>query len=163
MHIGANNSNIAGAPFRVYNDGYFVATKADITGNITATSGTFTGTIKGSSIIGGFISGGTIKGGYISGGTISGAVITGGSISGTTISASGYVNCEGITIGGEKYVAASQQVVTFVSRADPVTFYAYKDDSTKARNKYSITGFNTPANGASPIVYHDIKFLGRVS
>lgn len=163
MHIGANNSNIAGAPFRVYDDGYLVATNANITGNITATSGTFTGTITGSKIIGGSISGGTISGGYISGSTISGAVITGGSISGTTISASGYVNCEGITIGGEKYVAAGQQVVTFVSRAEPVTFYAYKDDSTEKRNKYSITGFNKCANDASPIVYHDLKFLGRVS
>lgn len=162
MHIGANNSNIGGAPFRVYDDGYFVATNANITGNITATRGTFTGTISGSKISGSEISGGSIKGGYISGGTISGAYISGGSISGTTISAEGLVECGGIKIGGDKYYAAGLQVVTHVSRADPITFYAYKNSSTKEREKYSITGFPKVANNGSPITYHDILFLGRV-
>lgn len=108
MHIGANNSNIAGAPFRVYDDGYFVATNANITGSITATSGTFTGTITGSSIIGGTITGGTIKGGYISGGTISGASIEGGHISGSTISG-GTLSGSTIILDGHEF----NRTVTF--------------------------------------------------
>lgn len=162
MHIGEDNSNIGGAPFRVYDDGYFVASKANITGSITATSGTFTGTVSGSKISGSEISGGTIKGGTIKGGTISGASISGGSISGTTISASGLVECGGINIGGDKYVAASQQVVTHVSRAPALSFYAYKNSTTKEREKYSIIGFSKVANDASPVTYHDILFLGRI-
>lgn len=43
LHAGANSSNIGGAPFRVLNDGTVYATKANITGAITATSGTIAG------------------------------------------------------------------------------------------------------------------------
>lgn len=162
MHIGEDNSNIGGAPFRVYDDGYFVASKANITGSITATSGTFTGEISGSEISGSKISGGTIKGGYISGGIIDGAYISGGTISGTTISAEGLVKCGGINIGGDKYVAAGLQVVTSVLRAPALSFYAYKNSTTTTREQYTITGFSQPANNGSPVIYHDILFLGRV-
>lgn len=41
IHAGANQSNIGGAPFRVYHDGTLVATSATITGTINATSGSF--------------------------------------------------------------------------------------------------------------------------
>ena len=43
LHAGANTSNIGGAPFRVLNDGTVYATKANITGAITATSGKIAG------------------------------------------------------------------------------------------------------------------------
>lgn len=43
LHAGANSSNIGGAPFRVLTDGTVYATKANITGAITATSGKIAG------------------------------------------------------------------------------------------------------------------------
>lgn len=44
---GASTENRATAPFRVLQDGSFVATKATIEGKIIATSGEFSGTLKG--------------------------------------------------------------------------------------------------------------------
>lgn len=46
---GASKANRFTAPYRVLQDGSFVATKADIKGKITATSGSFTGEIYASS------------------------------------------------------------------------------------------------------------------
>ena len=61
--------------------------------NITANSGTFSGTINasggtitGNMTVTGTLSGGTISGSAISGGTISGSAISGGSLSGSSIS-----------------------------------------------------------------------------
>jgi hypothetical protein len=45
LWAGASKENMATAPFRVMQDGSFVAGKADITGKIIATSGEFTGKI----------------------------------------------------------------------------------------------------------------------
>lgn len=59
FHAGANSSGIGSAPFRVYHDGSVTATKATISGKITATDGTFdnveiknTCTVAGESISG---------------------------------------------------------------------------------------------------------------
>lgn len=45
FHAGGNTAHIGSAPFRIYHDGSFVATNANITGTIHATSGSFHGTI----------------------------------------------------------------------------------------------------------------------
>lgn len=57
LHAGANYLNISSAPFKVYQNGNVVAnnikaSNADITGKVTATSGSFTGEIKASKIEG---------------------------------------------------------------------------------------------------------------
>ena len=45
IHAGANQSNIGSAPFRVYHDGSLYATNATIIGTVTATAGSFSGTV----------------------------------------------------------------------------------------------------------------------
>lgn len=49
FHAGGNTSHIGSAPFRVYHDGSFVATNANIEGVIKATDGSFQGTINATS------------------------------------------------------------------------------------------------------------------
>ena len=49
FHAGGNTSHIGSAPFRVYHDGSFVATNANIEGVIKATNGSFQGTINATS------------------------------------------------------------------------------------------------------------------
>lgn len=72
FHAGGNTAHIGSAPFRIYHDGSFVATNADITGTINATSGSFRGTI------------------YATGGSFSGEVnATSGSFSGEVNATSG--------------------------------------------------------------------------
>ena len=98
-------SNTAGsAPFRVGHDGSLIATSADISGTITATSGTFqnctitnscsvpastvSGTLASNNIpnlSASKITSGTMSGSRISGGTISGSNVDGVSISGDII------------------------------------------------------------------------------
>ena len=73
----AGHATPASAPFRVDKAGKVYATNADIKGKVTATSGTFTGTITGA--------------------TITGATINGGSINGTTGSFSGKIFANKIT------------------------------------------------------------------
>ena len=58
LHAGANSSNIGGAPFRVLTDGTLYATKANITGAISATTISCTnGTFAGWSVSGSGLSG----------------------------------------------------------------------------------------------------------
>ena len=78
--------------FYVAPDGRLYATKASIVGSITATSGTFKGTVSASTITGSTISGGTIKGASISGGSIT---------SNTTINVS-----TNLTIGNSIYIGS---------------------------------------------------------
>ena len=66
-------------------DGSLTGSNVNLTGAINATSGTFKGTITGSTINGNTITGGTIKSATISGNTISGNTISGGTISGASI------------------------------------------------------------------------------
>ena len=73
ISIGSSSS---GVQAQITSDGKLTATGAVITGEINATSGTFTGTVSGSTITGGTISGATINGNTIIGGSISGATIT---------------------------------------------------------------------------------------
>ena len=49
FHAGGNTAHIGSAPFRVYHDGSFVATNANIEGTIKATDGSFQGTINATS------------------------------------------------------------------------------------------------------------------
>ena len=58
----AGHSTPGSAPFRVDKYGKLYASNADIRGRITATSGTFTGTVSGSTVTGSTINGGTING-----------------------------------------------------------------------------------------------------
>ena len=82
---GTNSDNYT-YPFVLTSDGTVTATKANISGTISASS------ISGGSISGSTISGSTINGGWINGGTISG-----GWISGTEVNASRFA------IGGTYY------------------------------------------------------------
>lgn len=66
LGIWAGNATYANAPFRVSMAGKLVAADADITGSITATSGT----IGGWGIDSGYLFGGTLLGGTIRGGEI---------------------------------------------------------------------------------------------
>jgi len=72
FHVDANgnmwlgNASYASAPFKVSSSGALTATGVTVSGEINASSGTFTGTITAS--------------GTISGGTISGATVTGGTV-----------------------------------------------------------------------------------
>lgn len=136
LHIGANNSNIGGAPFRVYDDGYLVATNAYIQGNgtfsgtIYATNGTFSGTITGS----------TIRGNTISGGTISGTTISGGSISGASISASGYVSCSGLKVGNVEYgIKSTERFVHYDNFGPLPSFVTDVDFSKKTVSRSTVT------------------------
>ncbi|MDE7061948.1 MAG: hypothetical protein K2O73_01720, partial [Lachnospiraceae bacterium] len=49
FHAGGNTAHIGSAPFRVYHDGSFVATNANIEGTIKASDGSFQGTINATS------------------------------------------------------------------------------------------------------------------
>lgn len=72
-------------------DGFSIGNKfkVDANGKLTATSGTFSGSISGSSVTTTTtITGGTIIGSSISGGNITGGTISGGSINGASITAS---------------------------------------------------------------------------
>lgn len=73
------------------------------TGRMTASQGSFSGTVTASALNGNTITGGTISGNLISGGTITGAVFSGGTVSQGTISAatiSGGTILAGLFSGG---------------------------------------------------------------
>lgn len=76
---GSTLSGIDTAPFRVTQGGALVATNATITGNITATSGSISGSLVSSGINAGNITAGTLNADRISGGSISASSITGSS------------------------------------------------------------------------------------
>lgn len=81
------SSEIDNGKFYVDKDGNLTATSATITGEINATSGTFSGTITAS----GTISGGTISGATVSGSTISGGTIKIGNITLSSSDGVGYL------------------------------------------------------------------------
>ena len=120
-------------------DGSLTGSNVNLTGAINATSGTFKGTITGSTINGNTITGGTIKsatisgntisGNTISGGTISGASITGGSItSGTTINVT-----TNLTVGNNIYVGSYSDRNT--------QKYLYFNDRFSVYSRNDIMGF----------------------
>lgn len=57
------------------------------TGRLTASQGTFSGTVTASALSGNTVTGGTISGAVVSGGTVTGAVFTGGTVTQGTVSA----------------------------------------------------------------------------
>lgn len=76
--INGGSININNGQFSVNSSGYMVANNANIRGAVTATSGTFTGTVSGS---------------YISGGSINVS-------SNFSVNGSGIMTCKGASIGG---------------------------------------------------------------
>lgn len=117
-------------PFIVNGDGSFTATKANITGTITATSGTIGGCtisdgklsvphtyisgkitasqINTTGLIAENISGTTISGKTISGGTISGSTITIGS--GFSVTNTGVMTCTGATVSGKIHLKTGSSI-----------------------------------------------------
>lgn len=95
IYLGTSGLSI-GNKFKVDNSGKLTATDANITGTISASSLTLTGsaTIDAAKVSGTLsaatISGNNISGGTITGTTISGNTISGGSVSGTSIYGSGF-------------------------------------------------------------------------
>lgn len=94
-----------GAYLKATATGKLTATNAELSGKITADSGSIGGwTIGTNQLYSGNVylnaSTGTISGAYISGGTVYGATISGGTMSGTTGSFGGNLSGSTITVGG---------------------------------------------------------------
>jgi len=93
-----------------YNSGGTLKFSVDATtGLMTATGGSFSGTVSASTFTGGTITGGTITGGYISGGTVSGGIVAGGTVSASYING-GTINSTiftGHTFSGESIVGGT--------------------------------------------------------
>lgn len=90
MWLGSGVLNYSTAPFRVSNAGALVATNANITGAITATSGTFAGTVRGGDI-------------YIGGTDTSNApfkVDTSGNLTATSANITGVISASSGNIAG---------------------------------------------------------------
>lgn len=125
----AGSNDAGNAPFRVGHDGSLVATSADISGTITATSGTFrnctitdscsvpastvSGTLESNNIpnlSASKITSGTMSGSRISGGTISGSNVDGVSVSGDIITVnSDYGHYDIGSYTGQNYSLIVQQ------------------------------------------------------
>lgn len=69
------------------------------TGRLTASQGTFSGTVSASTLTGNTISAGTVTGNLVSGGTVTGALVTAGTVSGNVVS--------GGTVTGSKVIGGT--------------------------------------------------------
>lgn len=132
------------------------------TGLMTATGGSFSGsvsasTISGGTISGGYISGGTVAGGIVSGGTISGGYISGGTVNGAIIS--GGTILSGNTFGtGDTYFTAGTTATSGgrlywrVGTANVVSVAGY---NVNGWSGFDITGQNA---NAGTVTFNGLDF-----
>ena len=111
-------------------DGSLTGSNVNLTGAINATSGTFKGTITGSTINGNTITGGTIKSATISGNTISGNTISGGTISGASITGGSITSGTSINVTTDLKVGNN----IYLNQNVNSTKYIYFTPNTYIRN-----------------------------
>lgn len=124
IHAGANQSNIGGAPFRVYHDGSLVATNATITGTLSAGSklGSNAITIEDYSHVGGCIRSSNSKTKI----TISNSFLLLGFYNNVNSDNSIMIDKDYVSLRGNVIGMASEQVLSDESHKN--SFIAFSDD-----------------------------------